>query len=257
MKLLFKTKLLSLVVEVKRSQCLILPRVAPILPTQAIPELRLDYEKGIDRNSGLIGYRVADFDISMNMDMDTTSMAMSMATGTPTTPTDMAMSMSMSAATATSTDLNGMTGMGMTMSMSEMAMVFFTSFQTPLFSSAWTPTTQGQYAGTCVFLVVLTIILRLFIALKPIVESRFWSGNVSYTSHAQVIDDEQTTYPKGIPGARMRAVRRDVSKRWSGWRISAAAGRATYEVVIVGVGYLLYGFFPFLLCNLMVRLNFK
>lgn len=34
-------------------------------------------------------------------------------------------------------------------------------------------------------------------------------------------------------------VRYDFSSRWAGWRVNDAVGRATYEFLVAGVGYLL------------------
>ncbi|ETN44397.1 uncharacterized protein HMPREF1541_10577, partial [Cyphellophora europaea CBS 101466] len=52
------------------------------------------------------------------------------------------------------------------MGMSSMAMVFFTSIHTPLYSSAWTPSNAGQYAGTCIFLITLAAIFRALLAIR-------------------------------------------------------------------------------------------
>ncbi|CAK7217485.1 hypothetical protein SCUCBS95973_003169 [Sporothrix curviconia] len=85
------------------------------------------------------------------------SMAMAMSTATGTT-TGMAM--------ATST---AMSDSSMAMDMSEMSMTFFYSLMTPLFSAAWTPSTTGQYAGTCIFLIVLAVIHRALVAFRSAV----------------------------------------------------------------------------------------
>ncbi|TDZ29589.1 hypothetical protein C8035_v011145 [Colletotrichum spinosum] len=152
----------------------------------------------------------------MGMDMGSaTTTAMSMATSTGTSSSSSSMSMSME----------------------DMTMTFFQAFQTPLFATSWTPSTQGQYAGTCVFLVVLACILRLLLAVKPILEDRFWRNNPAYDS------DKQPFYAHGggevEPGLGASVVRRDIVGRWRGWRAGAAAARATYEVLVGGVGYLL------------------
>ncbi|GKT41137.1 uncharacterized protein ColSpa_01318 [Colletotrichum spaethianum] len=41
------------------------------------------------------------------------------------------------------------------MSMADMVMTFFEAVRTPLYSDAWTPGNEGQYAGTYVFLMAL------------------------------------------------------------------------------------------------------
>ena len=52
------------------------------------------------------------------------------------------------------------------MPMSSMPMVFFTSTTTPLFSSRWSPTSTGSYAGTCIFLIALAVVFRGLLAGK-------------------------------------------------------------------------------------------
>lgn len=89
------------------------------------------------------------------MKMTSPTMAMATATPTPTMHMDM----------TTSTTDHSMSG-GMTMSMADMAMVFFNSANTPLYTQSWTPKTAGQYAGTCIFLVILPIICRALLVLR-------------------------------------------------------------------------------------------
>ncbi|KAL9125379.1 MAG: hypothetical protein Q9217_005414 [Psora testacea] len=59
------------------------------------------------------------------------------------------------------------------MSMSTMRMVFYTSTTTPFLSPAWTPTSTGSYAGTCIFLIFLATILRVLFAGKHLLERRW------------------------------------------------------------------------------------
>jgi hypothetical protein len=66
-----------------------------------------------------------------------------------------------------------------------MAMTFYYSTTTPLFSERWTPQNIGEYAGTCIFLIVLAVILRVLLALRPILETRLWSA-----SHPANKDDQ-------------------------------------------------------------------
>ncbi|KAM4063793.1 ctr copper transporter family protein [Hirsutella rhossiliensis] len=168
----------------------------------------------------------------MSMSMATSSEAMNMAMTTGTQ--NMAMPSSTGASGMGDMSGHGMSGM---MSMADMMMVFFTSFQTPLYSTAWTPTTQGEYAGTCIFLIALACILRFMLALRPILEARFWrNGHLFHPNGDPLLEalDEQKT-----PGRRLQTVRHDIAGQWSGWRASAAAARATFEVLIAGVGYLL------------------
>ncbi|KAF6816109.1 ctr copper transporter [Colletotrichum sojae] len=151
---------------------------------------------------------------------------------------DMNHATSTAMAMATSTSMASSDMSSMSMSMSDMAMTFFESFQTPMFSTAWTPSSQGAYAGTCIFLIALASILRLLVALKPILENRFWQNNSNYESDKQRLTSHQVG-GEIDPGMGPVVVRRDFVGRWRGWRAGATAARATYEVVIGGIGYLL------------------
>ena len=51
-------------------------------------------------------------------------------------------------------------------------MTFFTSTATSLYSTAWTPSSTGQYAGTCIFLILLATIFRGLFALRAIQERK-------------------------------------------------------------------------------------
>lgn len=165
--------------------------------------------------------------MNMDMDMDMTS-TMSMATSTS--------SMSMS----TSTSMSGMDmDMGSSMmGMSDMMMTFFTSFKTPLFSETWTPTSKGQYAGTCIFLIVLAMILRILLVIRPILEGRLFTDNAGHAvmlgNHINEKDSQTAKPPSGLVLSLQ-----EVGSRWRRWRINPAAGRATYEVIVAGVAYLL------------------
>ncbi|KAF1940216.1 hypothetical protein EJ02DRAFT_445664 [Clathrospora elynae] len=103
-----------------------------------------------------------------------------------------------------------------------MAMTFFTSTSTPLFSSSWTPNSTGKYAGTCIFLIVFATIFRALLAVRinfievlAAVERRHSGGAM----HPYAVDSKSTT-------------RRP-------WRASEAVITASMDVVIAGVGYLL------------------
>ncbi|UKZ82895.1 hypothetical protein TrVFT333_010695 [Trichoderma virens FT-333] len=88
------------------------------------------------------------------MDSASTSMGMAMdATSSMAMPSSTAGPMSMESS-------------NMTMNMESMAMMFFTSTSTPLWSSAFTPTTAGQYAGACIFLIAFTVVFRILLALR-------------------------------------------------------------------------------------------
>jgi len=131
-----------------------------------------------------------------------------------------------------------------------MMMVFYTSTSTPLYSAGWMPSGTGQYAGTCIFLIVLAVIFRGLLSLKSILEMKwlqnemnrryvFGSGNVRV--------DDRTFQGGGMEKTILirngtdqdAAVVRNGSPGMRPWRISTDVPRAILDTVIVGVGYLL------------------
>ncbi|KAI2620602.1 hypothetical protein GGR54DRAFT_601630, partial [Hypoxylon sp. NC1633] len=125
------------------------------------------------------------------------------------------------------------------MSDSQMVMTFFFSSTTSLFSKTWTPATSAQYAGTCTFLIVLAVVMRAMLALKPILEKSVWNPMVN--REGVLIPDDDAGYNKGeiapqrVTGRVYSAVRR----RWSFWRLGTSLGRAVFELLLASVGYLL------------------
>ena len=57
--------------------------------------------------------------------------------------------------------------------MSGMRMVFTNSHDILLYSTAWTPHSAGAYAGTCISLIVVALVLRCLFALKPVLEQKW------------------------------------------------------------------------------------
>ncbi|KAI9893219.1 MAG: hypothetical protein M1814_000346 [Vezdaea aestivalis] len=57
-------------------------------------------------------------------------------------------------------------------------LAFITSTTTPLWSTQWTPSTTGQYAGTCIFLIILAFIQRSIGAYRRRLESRWRAADV-------------------------------------------------------------------------------
>lgn len=73
--------------------------------------------------------------------------------------------------------MSGMdTGHSTTSSHTGMAMAFFTATNTPLYSESWTPQNAGQYAGTCIFLLILAITLRAIFTAKAFLEVKALAG---------------------------------------------------------------------------------
>lgn len=135
-------------------------------------------------------------------------------------------------------------------SSSSMTMVFQTDRQTPLYSTAWTPTSAGGYAGTCIFLVVLTILGRLLIAYKAIQEARWVdkaarrryvvvNGKVPLAEQlANSPDAKQMTLTENGVEDKVVVVEKKTAAA-KPWRFSVDPLRAILDTVIVGIGYLL------------------
>ncbi|KAF2655814.1 Ctr copper transporter-like protein [Lophiostoma macrostomum CBS 122681] len=71
-------------------------------------------------------------------------------------------------------DMSSMEGMSSASitSSNMMSMTFFTATNTPLYAKSWTPLSAGAYAGTCIFLIILAIILRAVLTIKSYLEAR-------------------------------------------------------------------------------------
>ena len=133
-----------------------------------------------------------------------------------------------------------------------MAMTFFTSIETPLFSESWTPRSTAGYAGTCIFLIVLAVVFRGIMAFKHHMEHRWLDQHLNrrYVVVAGQRNEKARTSEDG--GARtallvsatgveedVRVVRRHIREPFP-WRLSVDVPRAAIVVVMSGVGYLLY-----------------
>ncbi|KAI8962999.1 Ctr copper transporter family-domain-containing protein [Daldinia sp. FL1419] len=127
-------------------------------------------------------------------------------------------------------------GSSMMMTSAEMAMVFFQSVTTPLYSTAWTPKGQSSYAGTCIFIIVLALLHRVLIALRSII----FDSNPGLHRHNKVMaSSDSDTYP----GSRtdLEVVGSQFRTQWNShpFRVATETCRALLEVVIGGIGYLL------------------
>lgn len=133
-----------------------------------------------------------------------------------------------------------------------MSMVFVVSTTTPLYAAAWTPKSLGQYAGACVFLVVLAVAFRFLLAFKtvqehawkrraaalqPVVFAPPESGRTSGASVDKAAPGEPESPAAAADGQRTAPE----ASGWAGhpWRFSTDLPRACMAVVISGVGYLL------------------
>ncbi|KAB5560145.1 hypothetical protein GE09DRAFT_1057786 [Coniochaeta sp. 2T2.1] len=135
-----------------------------------------------------------------------------------------------------------------------MQSVFQTIPATPLYSVSWTPSSTGQYAGTCIFLILFAASLRGLLAAKAYLE-HVWldrelkrryvvvngggklplAQRLSQDSDAKqvkVVLSENGVEEDVLVVGRKKPVVRP-------WRVSVDLPRAAVDVVIVGVGYLL------------------
>jgi Ctr copper transporter family len=132
-----------------------------------------------------------------------------------------------------------------------MVMTFFESQTTPLYSTSWTPSSAGAYAGTCIFLVILASASRCLFAFKAVLEQRWLAQarNRRYVlvkgkgTEAEKIESD----PAAKVGAlittngveeKVKIVRSD-ARGVVPFRLSVDVPRAALAVVMAGVGYLL------------------
>jgi len=111
------------------------------------------------------------------------------------------------------------------------------------------PSNTGQYAGTCIFLIVLTTIFRALFAVRALQEQKWQRLELNRRYRIAGADEQEqdkrfseeelkrsSFSDKSIDGSVA------VSKKSSAvrpWRISQDVPRACLDVVIAGVGYLL------------------
>lgn len=134
--------------------------------------------------------------------------------------------------------------------------VLFHTTPVPLFVDTKNP--GSYYWANCIGVVLATLLLRLLIALRPSLEKHFWDGPV-WPSTEKLSGDSGSfvplaahdDYPRGEDARleleetsdwprqrRPDPARRHIPRSWpavAGQRIS----RAIFEVLIVGLGYLL------------------
>lgn len=142
-----------------------------------------------------------------------------------------------------STNTTDTTMMGMSTSL------FFSS-TTSLYSTAWTPANAGQYAGTCIFLVVLAITFRGLIAAKAWKEAAWMNAEfnrryvtvVDRVSKAESIISDASSEKMVLSSNGVEENVMVVKKKGMGvrpWRMSVDPVRAVIDTVLAGVGYLL------------------
>jgi copper transporter 1 len=138
----------------------------------------------------------------------------------------------------------------MMMMSSDMSMVFFNSHSTPLYSTQWTPSSTGGYAGTCIFLIILSSIFRSLLAAKHVLEQRWRDRALSrryiVVENRLPMSEELRKDPDAKTGVltangveeSVRVVHH-MNRGPVPWRFSVDLPRAGLVTVIVGIGYLL------------------
>ena len=132
-----------------------------------------------------------------------------------------------------------------------MQMVFTNSKSTPLYSNSWTPNSTGQYAGTCIFLILLAVTFRSLLAAKHTLELR-WSalarnrryvvvaGRTPESGRIESDPDAKEGSLVTAQGVEERVKVVQATKQPAiPFRLSVDVPRALLTFVIVGVGYLL------------------
>ncbi|KAF2773566.1 Ctr copper transporter [Teratosphaeria nubilosa] len=140
--------------------------------------------------------------------------------------------------------------------MASMSMIFTTDHSTPLYSSAWTPKTQGAYAGTCIFLVVLAVISRILLAYRHMLEQK-WQDRAMNRRYIVVAGETEADRERQMMGrggekmAEATLTTRGLNERVKvirsprhtvqavPWRFTTDLPRACIFTVQAGLGYLL------------------
>ncbi|KAL1882061.1 hypothetical protein VTK73DRAFT_2470 [Phialemonium thermophilum] len=146
--------------------------------------------------------------------------------------------------------MDGSMGGGNSSMVMTMMAVFQTNMATSLYSTAWTPSSTGSYAGTCIFLIVLAALMRGLLALKWWQEDRWLDRELnrryvvvngrpplSQTLSRDSLAKHMMLSENGVEEDVMVVQKRTVHKR--PWRLSVDPIRALIDMVIAGVGYLL------------------
>lgn len=156
----------------------------------------------------------------------------------------------MPTAAHTAMSMEGMEGMAMGSTSTAMPATFYASTRTPLYSTSWTPSSAGAYAGTCIFLIILAIVFRALFTLKAWLDAKALES--SLRRRYVVVADQPSIADKAASDAdsltgilttngvqeNVRVVQAPV-KHIQPFRFSVDIPRAALMTVIVGIGYLL------------------
>jgi solute carrier family 31 (copper transporter), member 1 len=126
--------------------------------------------------------------------------------------------------------------------------MFSTGTGTPLYFSKWMPISITAYTGTCVFLIVLAISLRILIAFRSVLEERRINTELNrrYVVRKSNTKERISSDPDSKTALLTEnGVEEDVMvvrKQMKGpmpWSIAVDGARAATDTVIAGILYLL------------------
>lgn len=133
----------------------------------------------------------------------------------------------------------------------QMEMIFFHATNTPLYSMSFAPSNTGQYAGMCVFIIVLGVIFRASVAYRHALEQR-WLGKEQNQRHVVVRGIPTEIQQVGAKPVAKRAttvteggVQEEITfvenhkRKTSPWRLTVDIPRALLTTATVGMAYLL------------------
>ncbi|KAK0622624.1 Ctr copper transporter family-domain-containing protein [Immersiella caudata] len=138
-----------------------------------------------------------------------------------------------------------------------MVMTFFQATNTPLLFDGTAPTNAGQYAGACIVLVLLGVLACVLINMKAVLQRGVWAPVAAAASHEDpsLLRDDEKAAAKTLnsmgAGSENGPVLHTHSRpgtagemglwwaAWKGTTVMQRVGMATYEVVLVGLGYVL------------------
>ncbi|KAL7267740.1 hypothetical protein RUND412_009659 [Rhizina undulata] len=148
-----------------------------------------------------------------------------------------------SSSTSSSSSMDDMDMSTTSTSTSSMSTMYFhTSTTDSLFTTQFTPTTTGQYAGAVIFLIVLAFIYRFLFAWRAVLEHGWSERNKVLKALIGVAGDgeKDSDFGEVKVGAGVGVVVVK-GKGWGErpWRLSTDVPRAGLGTVIAGVGYLL------------------
>lgn len=147
------------------------------------------------------------------------------------------------------------------------SVIFTTSHNSPLFSKGWSPSSNGSYAGTCIFLVILAIIARCLVAFKAYMEQRWMyaylrrryvvvAGRPSEAGRVEADPDAKIGKLITAEGVEesVKVVYRNTYEA-PPWRLSVDLPRALIYLCITGVTYLLYVYNCCFVDNLLIHIS--